>query len=132
LRTDRAHSRFDLLARRVAPAERSVLRDGPGKQEPFLRHDPELPAERLLRRVAEIDAVDRDAAVRRVVEARQQLGDRRLARTGVADERDGRAPGDLEVDAVQDLWPAAVGEPHRLERDLAAHLAQRDRVVWIE
>ena len=41
--------------------------------------------------VAQVDAVDRDAPLGRVVEAREQLRDRRLAGAGVADERDGRA-----------------------------------------
>ncbi len=49
---------------------------------------------------------------RGVVEARQQLDERRLARARVADQRDGLAGGDAEVDAVQHLGALAVVEVH--------------------
>ncbi len=55
--------------------------------------------------VAQVDAVDRDPALGRVVEAREQLRDRRLAGARVADERDGRPGGHVEVDPVQHLGP---------------------------
>ena len=116
---DGADRRDDLLAARLAPAERDVLGERAGEQEAFLRDDAELAAQRLLRRVAQVDAVERDASLGGVVEAREQLGDRRLARTGMADERHGRACGDVQVDPVQHLRPAAVGEAHRLELDVA-------------
>ena len=52
----------------------------PGEEEALLRDDPELAPEALLRHVAQVVAVDRDPAFARVVEAREELGDRRLAR----------------------------------------------------
>ena len=49
----------------------------------------------------EVDAVDRDRARRRLVEAAQQLHERRLARAVLADDRDHRAGGEVEVDVVE-------------------------------
>ena len=112
---DRAGRGGDFLVRRVGAAERDVLAHGAGEEEALLRDDAELPAEALLRDVAEVVAVDRDPALARVVEAREELRDRRLARAGVADERDRRPGGHVEVDAVQDLRPVAVAEAHVLE-----------------
>ena len=41
-----------------------LSRDRAGEEEALLRHDPELAAQRLLRHVAQVDAVDRDRARR--------------------------------------------------------------------
>ena len=102
----------DLLERRVGAAEGDVLADRGGEQEALLRHDAELPAQRAHLHVAQVVAVDADRALGRVVEARQQLHERRLAGARVADERDGLAGGDAEVDAVQHLGALAVVEVH--------------------
>ena len=90
----------------------------PGEEEALLRDDAELAAQRGLGDVAQVDAVDRDPAVARVVEAGEQLRDRRLAGAGVSDERDGRPGGDVEVDPVQHLVAVAVAEAHVLEADV--------------
>ena len=97
----------------------------PGEEEALLRDDAELAAQRRLRDVVQVEAVDRDPAVRRLVEAREQLRDRRLAGAGVADERDGRPGGDVEVDPVQHLVAAPVREAHALEAHVARDLRQR-------
>ena len=121
---DRPRGGDDLLAGRARAAEGDVVGDRAGEEEALLRHDPELPPQRLLRDVAEVDAVDRDAALGRVVEAGDQLRDRRLAGAGVADERDGRPGRDVEVDAVQHLGAGAVGEVDVVEADVAADLGR--------
>jgi hypothetical protein len=84
----------------VCAAEGDVLADRAGEQEAFLRNDPELAAQRRLRHVAQVVPVDSDPPFARVVEARQQLGDRRLARTRVPDERDGGARRNVEVEPM--------------------------------
>ena len=84
-------------------AEGDVLGDRAGEEEALLRHDPELVAQRLLRHVVEVVAVDRDPAARRLVEAREELRDRGLAGARVADERDRRPGRDVEIDPVQYL-----------------------------
>ena len=101
------------------PAERDVLGDRAAEEEALLRHDPELAAQRVLRHVAQVVAVDRDPALGRVVEARDQLRDRRLAGAGVADERDGRAGRDVEIEPVQhlrELRPVAEADVRRSGR----------------
>ena len=96
----------DLLARRVGPAEGDVLGDRAAEQKALLRDDAELAAQRRLRDVAQVVAVDEHRAARRVVEARDELGDRRLAGAGRADERDGLARRDLQREVLQ--------RPHRV------------------
>ena len=81
--------------------------------------DAELAAKRGLRDVANVGPVDRYPAVCRVVKAGEQLRDRGLAGARVADESDGRAGGDVEIDPVEDLVAAAVPEPDMLEADMA-------------
>ena len=51
--------------------------------------------------LAQVDAVDLDAALLRVVQAAQQLGERGLARAVHADDRHRRARGDREVEAAR-------------------------------
>ena len=118
--------------RRVGLAEGDVLGDGAGEEEALLRNDAELAAQRRLRDVVQVEAVDRDAAVRRLVEAREQLRDRRLARARVADERDRRAGGHVEVDPVQHLVAAAVGEAHVVEAHVPGDLRQLARAGAVE
>ena len=79
---------LDLLVRGVEDAERDVLADGGREEEGILGDDADLAPERAARDVADVDAVDEHAALGRVVEARHERGERRLARAGVADQRD--------------------------------------------
>ena len=72
-----ANCRADLRHRRLRPAERDVLRDRPGEQEALLGNDPELPAQRALRDVAEVVAVDEDPTLARVVHAIDALAEER-------------------------------------------------------
>ena len=104
----------------------------PGEEEALLRHDPELRAQRRLRDLAEVGAVDRDAARARVVEAREQLRDRRLAGARVPDERDGRSCRDVEVEVVEDVRQLAVAEADVLEADVAVDRGQRPRVGGVD
>ena len=80
-----------------------LSRTVPANRNPSCGTTPSWLAQRLLRHVAKVDAVDRDAALDRVVEAGEELRDRRLARARVADEGDRRPGGDVEVDSVQHL-----------------------------
>ena len=95
-----------------------LSRDRAGEEEALLRDDPELATERLLRDVAHVVAVDRDRAGAGVVEAGEELRDRRLAGSRVADERDGRPGGDVEVEVVEHVGEVAVPEAHVIEPDV--------------
>ena len=100
----------------------------PAKRNPSCGTMPSCRRSELLRDVAEVVPVDRDPALARVVEAGEQLRDRRLARSRLTDERDGRACGNLEVDVVQDLGQLAVAEADVVEVDSAGRpVAARSR-----
>src|SRR5579875_3522999 len=80
-----------------------MLSDRPGEQEALLRHVAQVRAELLDVEAAHVMAIDADAAGIDVVEARQQLDERRLAGAGLADERDGLPGRDAQIDAAQRL-----------------------------
>ena len=113
----------------------------PGEQERLLRHDPHLRAQRAARDVAQVVAVDEHASGGRVVEARDELGHRRLAGAGGADQRDGLARRDVEAHVLERVDrrrilvvvapPAGVGEGDVVESDLAADARQLDRVLAV-
>jgi hypothetical protein len=95
---DAAERAPDVVLVGAGAPEGDVVADRAAEQERLLGDDAHLRAQRARSGVPEVDAVDDDAARRRVVEARDELGERRLARAGRADERDGLARRDDEVD----------------------------------
>ena len=88
--------------------KRDVVGDGAAEQEVLLRHHGDHAAELRLGQVAQRDAVDRDPPLQRVVEARQQPGDRGLARAGRAEQRDRLARRDAS-DRTRAARPARPG-----------------------
>ena len=98
------------------PGEGDVVAERAREQERLLGDDAELASERLDGDVAQVVAVDEDAALGRVVEAGDELGDRRLARARRADERHGLAGSDVEVDVAQHGHGRVVPEGHVVER----------------
>src|SRR5204863_3286741 len=100
--------------------------------------------------VAQIDAVEQDAAFGRVVQPREELGDRRLARAVLADERDPLAGCDREIhvpdrpavasriseaDALEDeAHPDRTGYRRRagLRVDGRLHLEEDEEVAEVE
>ena len=77
---------------------------------------------------AQVVPVDEHAAGVRIVEARHERGERRLAAAAGSDDRDPLARRDVQVEPVEDRIVVAVGESHVLEDDLAAEVGQLDRV----
>src|SRR3546814_16440473 len=75
-----------------------------------LRDDPDLGAQALLRDLADVLIVDRDASALRIIEAEEQPRDRRLARPRRPDDRQRLARTDGEAHAVQDR--AEIGRAH--------------------
>ena len=82
--------------------------------------------------VAQVRAVDRDPTGARVVEAREQLRDRGLPGARVADERDGGAGGDVEVEVVEDVGELAVPEADVVEVDVAVDPRELARVGRVD
>ena len=77
--------------------------------------------------LADVDAVDEDAAAIHVVETQQQADDRGLARPGRADDADALAGLDDERDVAQDVVVLLVREPHVIELDAAARRRRAPR-----
>src|SRR6185437_6929587 len=80
----------------------------------------------------DILAVDQDAAALDVVEAQQQVDDRRLARTRAADQADLLSRADVEIELFDDVALAAVGEAHVFEADVAVRDGDRLRLGSID
>ena len=113
---------LDLRLRGAWPAVADVVADGVVEEHGVLRHDADGAAHAVLRHVAQVLAVDGDAATavaggRRVhvVETVEQPRQRALARTGRPDHRDRLPARDLETHVVQDRPVRVVREVHRLE-----------------
>ena len=64
---------------------------------------PTAPARSVETYVAQVDAVEQHPAARRVVQPRDQAGQRGLAAAGLADEGEGGAGRHVQVDFVQDV-----------------------------
>ena len=119
---------FHLGVGGVRPAVGDVLADGAAEQGGLLQDDADLPAQRLQRHVADVDAVDGDAAGGGVVEARDQVDDRALARSGGADDGQGLGRPGAEAHLAQHRRPdPEVAERHPLERQPLAERRQRRR-----
>src|SRR5207244_808240 len=71
------------------------------------------------RELAEVDAVDFDRARLRIVQAAQQLGERRLAGAVLPDDGERRAGGNREVEAIEHRAAPRIGEAEIPESDLA-------------
>ena len=125
--------RFDrvndhLLAGGVVAAIRDVVVHGVAEEKGVLGDDGHLGAERGLRHVAHVAAVDGDPAFGRVVEARHEVHQRRLARAAHAHESHHLAAPDLEVDVAQRrLRRARVAEGDGLEAQPGREAGERGR-----
>ncbi len=119
---------LDLVTGCVGHAEGDVGGDRVGEEERVLEHHADAAPQRVEPDVAHVDAVDRDAARMHVVEAREHQPHRRLPGTGAADQRDGLARRDREVEVVQHGIGRRVTERHVLEAHFAARHGEREGV----
>ena len=78
--------------------------------------------------LTQVDVVEQDAAAGGVPEPRGEAGDRRLARAGHPDHRDGLTTGDLEIEAGQH-GPLAIGEVDCFEAKRTARVRQAHRMI---
>ena len=102
---------------RVPAAVADVVTDGVVEQHRVLRDHADGGAQRCLRDVADIFAVDQDPPAGHVVEAEQQPRNRRLARARRPDDGDGASGGDVEAQALEDRPFRFVSERDILEAD---------------
>ena len=130
---------LDLGVGRVGLRVEQVLAHGRVEEVRLLGHHPDRLGERAERDLLHVGPVDRDDALGRLVEARDQVRDGRLAGAARADERGELAGLDLEVDVLErpaagraevpvDVRPrlAVVREGHVPEGHLAAEVVLRD------
>ena len=112
--TARAASRIS-SSEASGPAEGDVLAHGAAEQEALLGHDPHLRAQRVRRHERRSWPSTSTRALGGVVEAGHELGERRLAGAGLADQRDRLAGRDREVDVAQRPRAVLVVGPYRNE-----------------
>ena len=110
-----------LLVRGVFVAPAQVLGDGAGEEQVFLQHHGHGVSERVGVVLAHVHAADLHAALGHVVEPRNELDEGRLARARAAQDADGGAGGDVQVDVRQGvlLGVGGVLEGHVLKIDAA-------------
>ena len=106
---------LDLGVARLPAAVADVVADGVVEQHGVLRHHADRRAQRFLRDVADVLAVDGDAPAADLVEAEQQARDGRLAGAGGSDDRHRMPGGNLEADALEDFPLRIVGKRDILE-----------------
>ena len=117
----------DLGVARPGASEADVLGDRGREQKRVLGDDADVAAQVGQAHVAHVVAVDQHAAGGGVVEARHQVGERRLAAAGVAHQRDRAAGRHLEID-VFEHGPVDIRKRDALEAHLAGHAGQGRRV----
>src|SRR3546814_2113167 len=93
--------RRNLLRARIGTAIGDVVADRIVEQHRVLRNDPDLGAQALLGHRLDVLPVDRHPPTLRVIEAKEQSRDRRLARPRRPDARQRLARADRQADAVQ-------------------------------
>ena len=108
-----------VLIRCLQPAVADVFHHGAGKQMRVLQDDTEGPAQIILLDIAHVDAVIGDVAALNVIEAVDEVRDRRLARTGRADEGDLLAGLGIEREVFQHRLVRIIGEVDVVEADVA-------------
>ena len=117
----RAGRGFQVLPAGAGAGEGDVVGDRQGEQEHVLLDGGDLRAQAGQVPVAQVDAVDGDAPGSGVVGAVHQLGEGGLGGSGLADQRDRLAGGDVQVDVGQHRLSAVVAEGGPLERDFPPH-----------
>ncbi len=120
-----ARRAVDRLGRRRRVAVGDVVLDRVAEEKRLLRHHRDLGAQRGLGEVADVVAVERDAAAADVVEARHQIDQGRLARSAHAHERHHLAAPDVQRDVAQgELGRAGIAERDVLEPQRLAEAEQ--------
>ena len=125
----RARRALHLLVRRAGLPERDVALDGVLEEEGLLRDDAHQLAQRRDREAADVVSVERDSPRAHVVEAGQEIGERGLARSGRAHQRDRLARGHRQADVGERVDARArIPEGYVIEHDAVVEPGDRDGV----
>ena len=109
----------------IRSSKSDVVTNRAAEQIGLLQHDPDLFAQRIDRHVAQVGAIDQNLAAGRIVEARQQVNDRRLAAARHPQQSDRLPRLRLDVDMAQDRNATGITEGDVLELDVALNRRQR-------
>ena len=131
MRIDRFGGGPDLRRRGARPAVGDVLGDGPAEQERLLQDHRHLPPQAGACHAAHVVTVNPDGPAAHVVEARDQVGDGRLAGAGASDQSDGLAGGDVEADVAQHRPRRVIAERDAVERHPPVDAIQHQRAGWV-
>src|SRR5262249_30805579 len=85
------------------------------EEKTLLEYHTDLGAQRFLSRVAQVFAIEAHRARRRIVETHEEIQYRALARAALADQRDGFARPDLEIEPGEARAPCRVVEMDTVE-----------------
>ncbi len=122
---DAPRHRLNFRIARLGPRVAHVVGDRAGEEEGELRHDAQLAA--ILREVerADVASVEEQLAALELVETRDQLAQRRLARAGVADDSHALPGGDRQAEVAQHPLLLSVGEVELAELDAPGETVYR-------
>ena len=116
-----------LRARHRGLGEGDVLVDGAIEEQALLQDDADVPAQPSRIDLAQIRSVQQNLPFVRQIEALDQLGERRFARAGRADDADDLAGANLERNIFENVGRVrTVSERDMANFDLAARGRQRD------
>ena len=113
---------FDLLVRRIHPAEADVFLDRSGKQMGVLQNHGDMAAQFFAVVLLDFDSVDQDLTFLNVIEAVQKIRDRCLAGTGGTYKSDLLTGQGFDVDILQDGLLRYISEGDMLQFYMAFDL----------
>src|SRR5262249_1034615 len=119
----------DFLQACARLAVRDVLGDAAAEQQGLLRHDADMAPQILEANLANVHAIQGDAAVVDVVEATEQVDHRRLPDSRPADDADHLARGDAETQLPEHRSRLVVPEPNVLKLYPAGYARGRRRCL---
>src|SRR5579885_2746726 len=109
----------NLFHRGPWPPYLQVFAHGPFEQHSILEHQADVVAQNLQRIHANVEAIDTDGTLLKLIETRDQLHERRFSSAGHTDQGN-LAPGrDVQVDAFEYRLIFQIAEDHILEGNLA-------------
>ena len=122
VRARRFRRRNDRLARRAGRRIGDIVVDRSVEEERLLQNDAHLRAQRVLRQIAQVDAVDRDLAPAGIVKTHEKVDHRRLSGARSADDPDHFARFYLQGYSLENVDSFVVTERYVVEFDLAFDL----------
>ena len=123
--------RDDLLLGRALLAVGDVVKDRAAEQPRFLQYHGVRRAQTVAGDIADIVSVDGDRARLRIVEAHEQIDDRRFAGTRRTDDRDHLAGCDIQRQIADDDAVLGVAEADMVKLDLTAGIGQNHGIFGI-